>query len=239
MSARVWQVSRCPLLAGCPSQHQPVHSSYRCSHLLKHTLEFELSGAPAAEAVWVLVIDLLTEGVQMEYLFRFPRWRIFPRNVMSCSLACGEKWAHVSVILAWSFSFLHSFCKRRKNSAKKCCKIGMCAYYFACIWAVFSILACLTAVHLRGKSFTLIIAKSYDRSYPWKIPGMRRLLSGEEFHARNAGFFYFFFFVRDHRAAHQLSHVLCVCKDIPWIPFLAIFLWNIQCLKSETAFLCL
>lgn len=35
--------------------------------------------------------------------------------------------------------------------------------------------------------------------------------------------FLIFFFVKDHKAAHQLSHVLCVCKDIPWIPFLAIF----------------
>lgn len=47
------------------------------------------------------------------------------------------------------------------------------------------------------------------------------------------------FFLKDHRAAHQLSRVLCVCKDIPWIPFLEIFSWNIQCLKSETDFLSL
>lgn len=155
---------------------------------------------------------------------------------MNCSLARGEKWAHISVITAWSFSFLHSFCKGRKkvprNAVKKACVLT------ACTWAVFSILAFLTAVHLGGKSFILIIARSYDRSYPWKIPGMCCLLSGEEFHYRNADFFKNIF-LKDHRAAHQLSHVLCVCKDIPWIPFLEIFSWNTQCLKSETDFLSL
>lgn len=35
--------------------------------------------------------------------------------------------------------------------------------------------------------------------------------------------FFIYFFVKDHRAAHQLSRMLCACKDIPWIPFLAMF----------------
>lgn len=36
-------------------------------------------------------------------------------------------------------------------------------------------------------------------------------------------FFFYFYFFKDHRTAHQLSPVFCACKDIPWILFLAMF----------------
>lgn len=50
-------------------------------------------------------------------------------------------------------------------------------------------------------------------------------LPGDGFQARNADFYLFIylFIVKDHRAAHQLSRVFCARKDIPWMPFLAMF----------------
>lgn len=92
----------------------------------------------------------------------------------------------------------------------------------ACTREVFSTLACLTAVDLRGKSFILIIARSYDRSYPWKIPGMRCLLPGEGFHGRNADFFLFVFCKRSQGCSPVVSCVLCV-----WGHSLDSFLGNV------------
>lgn len=46
---------------------------------------------------------------------------------MSSSLTSGEKRAHVFVILAWSFYFLHSFYKG-KTVPRNAVEAGMCAY---------------------------------------------------------------------------------------------------------------
>lgn len=95
-------------------------------------LEFELSWAPAAEAIlrashWSLGLKEYRWNTEVN----FPGQELIPSNVMSSSLACAEKWAHVSVTLAWSFSFLHSFCKGRivpRNAVKQACVLTACLH---------------------------------------------------------------------------------------------------------------
>lgn len=80
---------------------------------------FDRNGVSAAEAMF------WTKEVQTEDL------NTCSYGWGASSLARTEKWAHVSVIFAWSFSFLHSFCRRRtvpRNAVKGACAFAACLH---------------------------------------------------------------------------------------------------------------